>query len=111
MKTLQLFALGALALVGFGESQAHAWGYVGVGFGGPCCYRPWGWGCYRPWGVGIGVNFPVYVGASPVVVQPAPVVVQPATVVAPVSQAATPAPAARATKRTHEPLPCPSANV
>src|SRR3989442_107257 len=73
MKAIQLSALGLCALLGaVSTAQAYpprgGWS-VGINFGAPYCYRPWGygyWGYYRP--------YPVIVEAPPpvVVVRPAP---------------------------------------
>jgi hypothetical protein len=73
-------------------STSRAGVYVGVGFGGPGYYRPygcchrygWGWGYggyYRPYGFGVVVAPPpVVVGAPPVVVQQPAIVQQPVVV-------------------------------
>lgn len=72
MRLMRTLAVGSLALLGAWTSTAEAGGYwsVGVRFGGPCYYRPWGYyPCYRPYPiVGIGV------GVAPVVVEPVPVI-------------------------------------
>lgn len=66
-------AVLVLACSPWAVGQAHV--YLGFGFGGPCCYRPYyGFGFYRPY-VYVAPP-PVVIGAAPVVV-PQPVVAQP----------------------------------
>jgi HEAT repeats len=83
-KTISLFALTLVGLVGATQQPAHAGVRVGigVGIGFPGYYYPWGYP-YGPYPYGYYYRpYPVYVTAPPVVVAaPAPVVVQPGSTV------------------------------
>jgi hypothetical protein len=106
MSLLRKMGVAALIVACCPWSASQAGVYVGVGFGGPYYYRPYGcgWGYggfYRPYGFGVVVAPPVVVGAAPVVIQQ-PAVVQQPVVVQPAYTPTTPPAAAPA------PLPMPT---
>ncbi len=99
MKRMPIVVCGALAVLALGLARTPAeagskWS-VGVQFGTPGYYRPWGPYPYPPhYHYYPHYHYrPVYVAPPPVVLQPAPVVVQPAQVVQPVYQTPTLTPA------------------
>jgi hypothetical protein len=113
MRKISLAVL-IVACCPFGASRAGT--YIGVGFGGPCYYRPchWGYGCgwgypgfYRPYGFGVAIAPPIVVGAAPVVVQQPTVVQQPVVVQPAYTPSSAPPPAAPPSQAP-APLPMPT---